>query len=259
MLKLILFVLCLTTLSFAKTRDIVLTEENSISFNQPFSSAYVSKKQLEVLQKSLKLPNHKPLFIVLDTPGGSVSAGLSFIDTIKSLDRNVHTITLFAASMGYQVVQELGIRYITPSGELMSHRGAISGLSGQVPGELNSRLNHIQQILHDMNLRASKRVGMSVEKYQNLIINEYWVSGSHAVEQKHADFVANVSCDKKLIQGVNIEKIFTPFGEISVKFSKCPLISLPIGVEYSNTMNIAQKTLATQFLFNRKKRVDLEM
>lgn len=259
MIKLILCVFMLIPTAFSSDRDILLTEDNSISFNQAFTSVFVAKKQLELLIKSSKLPKHKPLYVVLDTPGGSVSDGLSFIDTVKSLDRNVHTITIFAASMGYQVVQELGIRYIVPSGQLMSHRGAISGLSGQIPGELNARLNHIQQILEDMNVRAAKRVGMSLEKYQDLIINEYWVSGRHAVSQKHADFVANVSCDNNLINSSDTQKVFTPFGEVTLKFSKCPLISVPVDVSFSNSMNIEQKKLAVKFLNDSKRKIDLKM
>lgn len=252
--------LCLlTTYSMASTRDIVLTENNSITFNQAFTASYVSKKQLELLVKDSVLPAGKPIYIVLDTPGGSVSAGLSLIDTIKSLNRNVHTITLFAASMGYQLVQEAGIRYITPSGQLMSHRGAVSGLSGQVPGELNSRLNMIQDTLQGMNERAAKRVGISVEQYQSLIINEYWVSGSSAVSAKHADFVSNVTCEKKLIKETYKEEFLTPFGSINVVFSKCPLLTLPISASFGNNMTPKQKTKAVKFFNSKRRKIALEM
>jgi ATP-dependent Clp protease protease subunit len=121
---------------YGKSANIILTENNHINFNEKVTDEFVAKKQLELFTKNNLLYRHEPLYVVLDTPGGSVTAGLAFIDNIKSLGRPVHTITIFAASMGYQIVQELGIRYITPSGTLMSHRGAISGISGQVPGEL---------------------------------------------------------------------------------------------------------------------------
>lgn len=113
MLNFIIGLLVLTGAAFAKTEKIVLTEANSVIFNQEVTSDYVSKKTLEVITKSTR---SNVIFLVLDTPGGSVSAGLSFIDTIKSLNIKVHTITIFAASMGYQMVQELGTRYIMPSG-----------------------------------------------------------------------------------------------------------------------------------------------
>lgn len=246
---LILFsIICCT--AFAKNEELVLTEDNSIVFNQKVSTDYASKKTLEVMKKAKK---GIPLFLVLDTPGGSVTAGLAFIDAIKSLKVPVHTITIFAASMGYQFVQELGNRYITPSGTLMSHRGAVGGLSGQVPGELNSRLNHIQSILNGMSSRAAARVGMSKQDYDAAIINELWVSGEDAVNSKHADKLVNVICDKNLTDGTYTETLNTIFGQVSLVFSKCPLISTPIDFSFSREIK-SENVSKVKKLFESSKR-----
>ena len=214
----------------ANATDIILTEQNSIVFNRAVSGEYVAKKTLEILTKSAKT---RPLYLVLNTPGGSVSAGLQFVDTIKSLKIPVHTITIFAASMGYQFVQELGTRYITPSGILMSHRGAVSGISGQVPGELNYRVNFIQSMMDGMSLRASNRVGVAKKDYDASIVNELWIYGQVAVNSGHADELANVSCSKELINGTTVERVNTLFGPVSLISSKCPLILEPIKMEFS--------------------------
>lgn len=229
MVKLLSFLLLLSGTAVAGNAKILLTEDNSIVFNQQVSGEYVAKKTLEIMQKSLKASE---LYLVLDTPGGSVTAGLAFVDAIKALDIKVHTITLFAASMGYQFVQELGTRYITASGTLMSHRGAVSGISGQVPGELNSRVNHIQAILNGMSARASARVGMSKKDYDAAIVNELWVYGEDAVAGKHADALADVKCSQALMKDTYKESIITIFGRASLVFSKCPLISTPIELQF---------------------------
>lgn len=222
-----LFLSLLTTMSFAST-NIVLTSENSISFNQQVTDGYVASKSLEFFRKDLSLSKTQPLYLVLNTPGGSVAAGNQFIDFVKSRNRPVHTIVIFAASMGYQITQELGKRYILPSGTLMSHRGSISGISGQVPGELNARLKMIEEILEGMNVRAAKRVSMSLKAYQDAIINELWTSGQHAVDTKHADDVAIATCDNSL-SGTYSEDVATAFGAVTVEFSNCPLITEPVG------------------------------
>jgi ATP-dependent protease ClpP protease subunit len=232
MFKFLVLAALLTGTANAAT-TIVLNESNSIAFNQQVSDDYVAKKQVEFMGKDLRLPKTQPIYLILDTPGGSVMAGNAFIDFIKSLNRPVHTIVLFAASMGYQITQELGKRYITTTGTLMSHRGAVSGLSGQVPGELNSRLKMLEDALTGMNVRAAKRVGMSLEAYQAAIISELWVSGESAVKGNHADDIANVSCDKTL-SGTYTEEFATVFGPVQVEFSKCPLISVPIGFKIGN-------------------------
>lgn len=253
-MKLLVMLLALIATAQAKPVDITLTENNSVVFNQQVTNAYVSSKTLEIIKKAR---NGSALYLVLDTPGGSVSAGLSFIDTIKALGVPVHTITLFAASMGYQFVQELGIRYITPSGTLMSHRGAVGGLSGQIPGELNSRLNHIQEILNGMSARAAKRVSMEKQAYDAAIINELWITGENAVNKKHADKVVNLKCSKELAEGTYHEEKFTPFGPIKLVFSKCPLVTVPLDIVFDKSMSLEVVNKVKKNIESSKRKIKL--
>jgi len=241
-------------LNIAYAKDLVLTEENSVVFNQAVSEEFVSKKTLELLIKSSKT---SPIYLVLDTPGGSVISGLRFIDAIKSLKIPVHTVTLFAASMGYQIVQELGTRYITPSGTLMSHRGAVSGIGGQIPGELNSRLNFIASMLSGMSDRASKRVGVTKEQYDASIVNELWSFGQQAVDTNQADEIINVTCGSNLIRETYEQEVFTIFGAAVLKFSKCPLISSPIGMEFKKEVKPENFSKIRKLLESRKTPVGI--
>jgi ATP-dependent Clp protease protease subunit len=233
MIKYLVSLAMLCNIAYAKPVNILLTENNSVVFNDQVSAESVSKKTFEIMSKSIKA---SPIYLILDTPGGSVTAGLRFVDSIKSLGVPVHTITIFAASMGYQFVQELGIRYIIPSGTLMSHRGSVSGMSGQVPGELNSRVGHLQAVLSGMSERASKRVGMAKEAYEAAIVNELWLDGTNAVQQNHADFIANVKCDESLLRDTYEQEVRTLFGPATLEFSKCPLISAPIKFRFDKTV-----------------------
>ena len=259
MIKFLLMLSLLSGTVFAKSVEINLTERNSVVFNQQFSGEYVAKKQLEVISKNNLIPRNNPLYIIMDTPGGSVTAGLAFIDTVRSLKRPVHTITIFAASMGYQVVQELGTRFITPSGTLMSHRGAVSGMSGQVPGELNSRLTYIMSLLEDMNRNAAKRAKMDIRDYKDAIINELWTYGHNAVATKHADFVADVRCDKKLSEGTNSQEFVTIFGNLKVVYSNCPLISGPISFQFSKEFKQEGKLKVIRDMQANSRKVNLTL
>jgi ATP-dependent Clp protease protease subunit len=254
MIKFLILLSIVCSTALAKNEEIVLTKNNSVMFNQQVSNEYASKKTLEVIKKAKA---GIPLYLVLDTPGGSVTAGLAFIDAVKSLKVPVHTITIFAASMGYQFVQELGTRYIMPSGTLMSHRGAVGGLSGQVPGELNSRLNHIQAILSGMSARAAARIGMDKKAYDDAIINELWVSGEDAVNAKHADKLANVQCDKALIEETYEQQLTTIFGKVNIVFSKCPLISAPIDFHFGKEVKPEDILRVKRIIESNRKNVNL--
>jgi ATP-dependent protease ClpP protease subunit len=255
MIKFLSLFLLSTTFAFALP-TIVLTEDNSIVFNQPVKGGYIAKKQVEIFEKHAKLSFNRPLYLVLDTPGGSVIDGMLFLDSLKSLKRPIHTITIFAASMGYQFVQNLDTRYILPSGTLMSHRGAIGGLSGQVPGELNSRLAYFEYVLNQMNVTASKRTKIPLKQYEASIINELWVSGHDAVAKRHADFVVNVICDKSL-SGTYKQEFMSLFGPIEVNFSKCPLISQPVSVDLGNRFTLEQRRTILKEVEDVRRKVKL--
>ena len=211
---------------------ITLTKENSINFNSAFTPDFVAKKQLEAMNKCNENEG-SDIYIVLYTPGGSVNAGKLLYDTLHALPCNFHTITIFAASMGYQTVQNLGDRYILPSGTLMSHRASIRGLSGEINGELDQVLNLIKSNVRELDEIASERVGITLEEYNKAIADELWMTGEQAVDTNHADEVVLAKCDKN-IDGTYIQ-IIRFFGiELSVEFSNCPLITSPLSVRRSN-------------------------
>lgn len=209
------------------SEKIVLTDKNTISFNEAFTAMYVAQKQLEAIKLCDK--KNKDIYLVLYTPGGSISAGKRLYDTLHSLDCNFHTITIAAFSMGYQTVQNLGTRYILPSGILMSHRASVRGLGGEVFGELDTILNLIKREVTELDIIAAKRVGLSVDKYRKDISDELWLTGKEAVKLNHADKLALPVCDKSLL-GTHIRNIRTFFGVYSVEFSNCPLITSPLRV-----------------------------
>ena len=249
-MKLLLAImLLLPMLSFGKT--ITLNDKNTISFNNAFTDKFVAKKQVEAINLCSKNGGND-IYIVLYTPGGSISAGQLFYDTLNALPCKFHTITIFAASMGYQTVQQLGTRYILPSGTLMSHRASISGLSGELGGELESVLDHLNQNVKEMEEVASKRVGMTLNKYRSKISDELWLTGPSAVSSKHADEVALVLCDASLM-GTRLETYNTFFGALLVEFSNCPIITAPLNIKRGNGIKFYD------YFSNIRKRVKLSL
>jgi ATP-dependent Clp protease protease subunit len=249
--------LLLAALAFAanigfsqELRTIILTDKNTVSFNDEFNDMTVAKKQTELFQLAASSPE-KDLYLVMNSPGGSVFAGSLFIDTVKALNKNVHTITIFSASMAYHTVQGLGKRLILPSGMLMSHRAYVGGLKGQFPGELNTRIKMLMDSTEELDKIAASRVGMSLEDYKKSIHDELWLTGPESVKQNHADEVVRAVCDKSL-SGSSVETFMTFFGKINVEFSKCPLITGPLSIEGSNEAILEYQNKATNLKNNIK-------
>lgn len=214
------------------TPVLILKERNTVTFRDVVRFSSVKKVQLEAMKVSSKLSKSEPIYLFLDTPGGSIVAGQDMITTLQALPQKVHTVTNFAASMGYITVQSLDNRYILPTGTLMSHR-AYMGEEGQVPGEFNTRSSYWMNRIEKIEKQMANRVGLSLSEYQKLIKDEYWVDGQEAVNAKHADRTILVRCDESL-QGTYDDTIPTIFGDIKLTWSKCPLITVPVAVDFSN-------------------------
>lgn len=209
---------------------LALKDSNTVTLRGPITDESASKVVQELIIKDLGLSSKRdPIFLVRDTPGGSVIAGNLMIAAAKGLGRPVHTITIFAASMGYHTVESLGTRFVLPSATLMSHRASINGLSGQVPGEATTRLEWLTIMSKEMDSTVAKRIGISEEEYTKSIQNELWLTANQAVFLHHADKIVLVSCDKSL-SGTTKVAVNTFFGQFNAVFSKCPLASGPLNV-----------------------------
>jgi len=156
--------------------------------------------------------------------------------------------------MGYQTVQNLGKRYILPSGILMSHRAYVSGLSGEIGGELDAIVELLKNHTEDLDKIAAKRVGITFEEYQTLIRDELWMTGEQAVSMNHADEIVLANCDTSL-SGTYFETVRTFFGDFNLEFSKCPVVT---GIISIRGANYAQQKQVREYYGNLSKYVTME-
>lgn len=233
-----------------KVDVIILQEANTVVFAEAFSDSSVTTLMVELQEKSEKLAPTTVIYLVLDSPGGSIQAGNRLISFIKALPQPVKTITLFSASMAFHTVQNLDERLILDSGTLMSHRASFSGFSGEVPGEFLVRLNYWLQILERMDNVASSRMDMTINDYRELTRDEYWVEGHKAVSDNAADRVVGVRCGRSM-GGTRTIEVNTMFGLFRVVVSKCPLMPGILSVARASTDEAANKYVETMFLDKR--------
>lgn len=235
MVKVLMF-LFLVNLSFAK--EIVLSKENTAVLRGPVNSSSVADVMLQLSELNKSGSDSEPIYLILNTPGGSVMDGLNLIEYMNSLRRPVHSISIFAASMGFHILQNSGKRYVTKYGTIMSHR-ARGGFNGDIPQQVKSRFKHITDLLEKMDEQVISRTNgkFSKESYSELIRDEYWAVGNNAVKDGFADDVAKVKCDASL-NGTTEKQLMTFFGSLTVSFANCPLITEPLAVEKENQTNL---------------------
>ena len=110
-----------------------------------------------------KNPN-KDIFIYINSPGGSVSAGLAIYDTMRYIKCDVSTICIGrAASMGAFLLAggTKGKRFALPNSEIMIHQ-PLGGAQGQA-SDIQIQANHIQKIKADLNRMLSENTGKPID------------------------------------------------------------------------------------------------
>lgn len=229
---------------YAPKRDkIVLSKSSTLVLNGPVTGPSIADLSDAALQMSNKLPAGQPIYLVLNSPGGEVQTGSEFIQLMRNIGRPVHTITLFGASMAFQIAEQLGTRYVVEDGTLMSHR-IKGGVEGEFPGQVVNRMNYTLQWSGNMDERIAKRAGITVEKYQEMINDEYWCAGKGCLADNFADKIADVGCDNSMTghHTVHLNPMEAIMGgqfmlggppDITVTYSDCPLITSPLSTSAS--------------------------
>src|SRR5690606_3008535 len=180
----------------AEKEELVLSSDNTLVLDDAFSGDVTVKLMEKATQMDSTLKSGYPMYLFLYTPGGSIQAGLELFEFLQGLNRPVHTVTLFAASMGFQTVQHLGERYIVKYGVLMSHkaRGSFDGEFGGGISQLDSRYGLWLRRIQLMDAQTVERTGgkQTVKSYTDAYTPELWLNGEEAVEKGYADKVVTI-------------------------------------------------------------------
>ncbi len=108
--------------------------------------------------------SEKDIYIYINSPGGSVSAGLAIFDTMNFIKADVQTIAMgMAASMGSFLLTagEKGKRFALPNAEIMIHQ-PLGGAQGQAT-EIEIAARHILQTRERLNKILAERTGQPME------------------------------------------------------------------------------------------------
>lgn len=220
-----LLITMLLACSFAAATTLQLNNDNNVNLRGEVNDESVNKWQMQLSELNAKRGNKGyPIYLSIDSGGGSIEGGLAFIEYAKTIS-NLHTITLFGASMASGIQQALpGKRYVLGTSITMFHR-AKGGFQGQFgEGEVESRLNMAKDMVNLLEQANASRMKMSIADYKKAVQNELWFAGgSKNVIGNAADELVSLVCSNELIQSSTIESFQVFIFSISVRFSNCPL------------------------------------
>jgi len=125
----------------------------------------------------------KDISLYINSPGGSVSAGLSIYDTMQFIKPDVSTLCLgMAASMGSFLLMagSAGKRAALPNSRVMIHQPS-GGAQGQA-ADIEIQAREILKTREQLNRIYSERTGQPVDKIAADMERDYWMSPTEAKE-----------------------------------------------------------------------------
>ena len=124
----------------------------------------------------------KDISLYINSPGGSISAGMAIHDTMKYINCDVSTICIgMAASMGafLRASGTPGKRFALPNSEIMIHQPLMGGLQGQA-SDIKIHADHIVRTKEKLNRMLSEYTGQSLETIQKDTDRDNYMSAEEA-------------------------------------------------------------------------------
>jgi ATP-dependent Clp protease protease subunit len=123
----------------------------------------------------------KDISFYVNSPGGSVTAGLAIIDTMNHIKNDVSTVAVgLSASMGALILSsgKKGKRLALPNAEVMIHQ-PLGGIEGQA-SDIEISAKNIIKTRENLNKLLSKNTGQPISKIEKDVDRNFWMSAEEA-------------------------------------------------------------------------------
>jgi ATP-dependent Clp protease protease subunit len=149
-----------------------LLKENIIFLGTPIDDAVANLVIAQMLFLAAEDPQ-RDISLYINSPGGSISAGLAILDTMRFVEPDIVTICVGqAASMGAVLLAAgtKGKRYSLPHSRILIHQPSMSGLAGQATDidiyakEILRMREMLNEILADSSGQTMERVARDVDR-----------------------------------------------------------------------------------------------
>lgn len=127
--------------------------------------------------------NHNDISLYINSPGGSVTAGMAIYDTMNFIKSDVSTICIgMAASMGAFLLSsgKIGKRYSLSNSEIMIHQ-PLGGVQGQAT-EIKIAAERILKLKDKLNKILAKNIKKDLKQIENDTERDYYLSSDEALE-----------------------------------------------------------------------------
>lgn len=133
---------------------------------------------------------HRDISLYINSPGGSVTAGMAIYDVMQLIPNDVATLGMgLAASMGQFLLTAgtPGKRFVLPNAEVLLHKGS-AGIGGSA-ADIEVQATRLERMTRRMLAITAERTGQSVERVDADSVRDRWFTAQQARDYGLADEV----------------------------------------------------------------------
>lgn len=140
----------------------------------------------------LDAQGHEDIYMYINTPGGSVSAGLAIVDTMNFIKSDVQTIVMgVAASMGTIIASSgaKGKRSMLPNAEYMIHQPMGGTGGGTQQTDMAIAAEHLLKTRHNLERILADNSGQPLDKVHADAERDNWMSAQETLDYGFIDTI----------------------------------------------------------------------
>lgn len=167
-----------------------LLRDNIIFVGTPIDDNVANLVTAQLLFLEAEDPD-KDISLYINSPGGSITAGLAIYDTMQFVKNDVTTICIGqAASMGALLLAagSSGKRFALPNSRILIHQPAMSGLSGQAT-DIDIHAREILRMRETTNQILSKHTGQKLDRIERDVERDYIMNSEQARDYGIIDMI----------------------------------------------------------------------
>jgi ATP-dependent Clp protease, protease subunit len=136
----------------------------------------------------------KPIYFYLNTPGGSITAGMAVYDTMQLITSPITVIvTGMAASMGSILLSgaKKGNRLLFPHCRVLIHQPLISGRFSGPASDINIQAQEMEKLRAELNLILARASGQPLERINRDTDRDFYLNAEEAIAYGLADKIVD--------------------------------------------------------------------
>ncbi|MEK7408006.1 MAG: ATP-dependent Clp protease proteolytic subunit [Acidobacteriota bacterium] len=167
-----------------------LLKENIIFLGMPIDDIVANLVIAQMLFLAAEDPQ-KDVNLYINSPGGSITAGLAILDTMRFIEPDIVTICVGQAASMAAVLLAAGAkgkRYSLPHSRILIHQPSMSGLAGQAT-DIDIYAKEILRMRETLNELLAESTGQPVDKVARDVDRDYIMGAEQAVDYGMIDRV----------------------------------------------------------------------